>query len=134
MQYRRRGGQAHHRHADRQQESRLVGRLHLLRGESATVSLRETWKVQEVSRMPAHGITPVRCEGADGLPVCPLLQVLYSLQRPVLRLGVRGSLQTGGWEHQVSSLVIKTATFWQVSFALASQKRRCLYVTTYWDA
>lgn len=112
-----------------------MGRLHLLRGESAAVSLRETRKVQEVSRMPAHGITPVCCEGADGLPVCPLLlQVLYSLQRPVLWLGVRGSLQTGGWERQVSSLVITTATFWQVSFALASQKHRCLYVTTYWDA
>lgn len=29
-------------------------------------------------------------------------QVMYSLQRPVLWLGVRRSLQTGGWQHEVS--------------------------------
>lgn len=36
--------------------------------------------------------------------VCPI-QVLYSLQGPVLWLGVRRSLQTGGWQHQVSNVL-----------------------------
>lgn len=36
------------------------------------------------------------------------IQVLYSLQGPVLWLGVRRSLQTGGWQHQVSNMLINT--------------------------
>lgn len=77
MQHRWRGGQAHHRHADRQQESCSVGRFHLLRGEGAAVSLRKTRTMQEVSletSSPATGKeTPQLSTARRGADVCVLV-------------------------------------------------------------
>lgn len=104
VQHRRCGRQAHRRHADRQQESLLVGRFYFLCGQGAVVSLRKTWTMQEVSLGSGGGggekllfaicRTHGFCVGTS--------QVLYRLQRPVLRLGGRRSLQEGGRKHQVS--------------------------------
>lgn len=51
------------------------------------------------------GVGRLSCLHHDGLMVCVgTIQILYSLQRSVLRVGGRRSLQEGGRKHQVSHL------------------------------
>lgn len=81
-----------------------MGRFHVLCGQGAVVSLRKTWKMQEVSVGGGDRDT-LLCSSWQINGVCfAIIQVLYSLQRPVLRLGGRRRLQEGGRKHQVSHL------------------------------
>lgn len=57
--------------------------------------------------LPSHDVTSI----------CAFdVQVLYSLQGPVLWLGVRRSLQTGGWQCEVSKALVGASNWLHPSF------------------